>query len=488
MAIQTQTFSPYIPQHYVLAETQAEKDAENARKMALQAQQDAAATNRTAMGLQAHSVIQANQDALTREQNAANREQLGISNDHEQQKLDAYSARIEADNARQLGQDALAAEDRKRQIGREDMQDKRILGQDARDATLAGREDAEYQIKQKKAEIQNALADLGQGFNFGSPDGVVDLTGQKASLTKLGIGGTENAVAIRSQFNPNTNQHEIFGEDKSGNAFPLTMGKSPAAFSQDNIGLFNFAHQASVGMNPQKQEGNHYQQVSKKVTDELGNITEIPVGSFNQVTGQYSNSDPSIPGVAIAPANNAELAAWDKTVQQDPKGKASLLPTAEASTMQSKASIPAQPAILGRPMAQSLVLTKQESDILGRLPPEQKRAALQQISDSRQSVTAPVEQPPIEQVSAAPVLQPQVIAAPQEKPAPKSLGVNIPENAGITPDEFSKLSDLEQNALINKWRRDRINAAVSSGLGQLNSAAQYRRGQNDAALGSFLRR
>lgn len=440
MPIQFQNFTPLVQPHYTMAETQTEKDAENARKAALIGLQQAGETSRAIMDNNTRAGIADANNGLQREANAANMNQQGIANDQAQQRINAGIENNNATNERQAAMDKATISNQGLQreyqnktldntIAQQGVENKRNAEIDANRQTQLGltnkrqdaldartqeenkRADVEYNQKQVLKNIFDTHAAIGNAILTGqsNKDGYIDITSATDAL-KTG-GQKANIVEGAKVFTkPNAmGGGDLFQVGKDEAMYPVYSGDdttTPISLSSGYIKLSTTAANTQNGTSTKKV---HSVEMTK-TKDENG----LEVSQPSSIT--YDNGDTS-----VYPDYKSKTIEADSYAQ-----KLKETNSAQANEAKVKSGVGAD----ANQMAQA------SSNV-----------------DNSNLINEPRRQG----------LQSNEVA----KPAPQKTPV--PANSGYTQEQFDALPDRVKTAVINQARRGSINsfAAGLEGKGKI---------------------
>jgi hypothetical protein len=487
MAIQFTQFNPLIPQHYTLAETQQEKDAENARKIAqINAQNMGSLQLEELRG--ANEAGRANAENVQQNmQHADAQEQLGIANDQAQQQIDAGVAAQQQAQARLGVQDASEAARYQQRLDQQALENGRAKTQDERAAVENQRKDEAYTEAKRIQDEIGMQASLGKELLFGQPDknGEVDVTGARGFFEQGGSDPIPGKARIVARVNPATNSHEFYGVDEEGGYNPITKNGAPQSLSPTGYGMITSAAKAHFGLKTGPEKGN-WEVNYEDVTKADGSRKRIPVTMTNKDTSEvklYVAPEGTARNEPGEDANGNPISDSQTRFMAIKQAQVAEAKRQQAATNDQGPSVPVQSNLA--PKRKPLVTYVDNGDP-SQAPQNRERFA---PPPSAPANTSPASQPsPGPRISLAPKAS---IAEESNQPEilQETNKVIVPPNASITQEKFDSLSETEQEYLLRRWQGEQIRGAVRSGLSnlggiisdeasRLRKSAEIRRGLN----------
>ena len=430
MPIQFQTFTPLVHPHYTMAETQSEKEAENARNMRRDAAnntakltqnmaQEDSATQRAAMANeQRQRELQTNQ--------AQQNYELGLTTNRQAQQDKQAAEQQQFANQNSVSQQGLAQQNKiaDRQVTVDQnktqnealAQERGLIGQDrsaraSREIEAASRDKTTFEqqqtAQQRQLDNQNqyqALAKLSYSMANAPADanGNRDITGQKAALAVMGV-NVDHLNDFTNILSKEVNGKQVLsGVNAKGETVPLMYGNAPVVLGNDAVSSMAKIMGVQAGYKP---ETGSYEPVKETSynTNTMANDTKI-TGILDKQTGR----------ITPAPPTPAQQEASD--------------------------------------LANKITIAKTTPPATG-LPQPKAGAGAEAIKQATQNVTPPA---PL----AAGLQAPPKVAAKEQIPPP-------PPNSGYTPDEWAKLSLAKQQAVmgLNEYGEPMVNGEMTGGDG-----------------------
>jgi hypothetical protein len=473
MATQLFNFQPLVPQHYTLAETQGEKDAELQRKIAAINAQNSGQMAESAMRAEYAQADNNANRAMEQQRIEANQQQLGVENGMDQQKIDAAVSAQQQQQA-QLGARAAAeAEANKRDVTQQDFQNNRLLSQDAREAAQEQRKAVEWTQAQDTQAKHDYYANLGQGFLDATPDknGEIDFTANK-SVIEQGLGGKlPGDVQVRLRPNADNKGYEAFAVDKEGTYNPILKHEVPVSFGRSQIDMAVSAAKANMGMKPEQKDLEVI--YDQKLGPDGMTLIKTPVSVFDKKSGTTTPYNAAV-NTTEAPLSPAQKALAATKIKVGPE-------VAKSDTQD-------QPAPVASNLAPKPLVTYADKGDPTQAPHNASRFAQERsAAPASQPKTEPA-QPSVgpRQYIADQAAQKGVMEQTQPQPVDKYI---VPEGAGVSQEKFDSLSDSEKDYLMNRWQGagiakgvgrffSRAGNAINSEASRLNDSAAVRRGIN----------